>query len=238
MSTYVLVHGGWCGGWIWRRMKATLESHGHTVYSPTLTGLGERSHLVSSDISLQTHVADIVNTVKWEDLSEIVLVGHSYGGAVITGVASRIPESIRQLVFLDAYTLENNQCLRDVQNFDNAIARAEQRGDGLVPPPHLSKGGQYEAVPDSDIDWINGKLTPHPAKTVYGTVDLSTSTYDDIPKTYVLFIPNTIKRTIVTKNSPGWEIYEIATNHFGIVTDAAEVAELLHQIDVRRNLSE
>src|SRR5580700_2534506 len=100
-ATYVLVHGGGHGGWCWQRVVPLLRAAGHEVYTPTLTGLGERSHLLRPDIDLDTHIADVVGVLRYEDLTDVILVGHSYGGMVITGVADRALARIGQLVYLD-----------------------------------------------------------------------------------------------------------------------------------------
>src|SRR5262249_36325421 len=100
---FVLVHGGWLGGWCWRRVADRLRERGHVVFTPTLTGLGERSHLLSAGIDLDTHIADVVNVVKWERLNDVVLCGHSFSGFVISGVAEQIAPAIRSIVFLDAF---------------------------------------------------------------------------------------------------------------------------------------
>src|ERR1700730_4143197 len=102
-KTFVLVHGAWHGGWCWRRVSDLLEKKGHKVFAPTMTGLGERSHLIGGKIDLATHVTDIVNVIKWENLSDVVLVGHSYGGVVISGVAEQMREAIGSVVFFDAF---------------------------------------------------------------------------------------------------------------------------------------
>ena len=105
MSTFVLVHGAWHGSWCWKRVRKALQDQGHQVFTPTLTGLAERSHLLSPSVNLDTHIDDVVNLIRWEELSDVVLCGHSYAGAVISGVADRIPERIRSLVYLDAFLL-------------------------------------------------------------------------------------------------------------------------------------
>ena len=110
-NTFVLVHGAWHGGWCWRRVADRLERQGHKVFTPTLTGLGERSHLIGGDIELATHVADVVNLVKWEGLTDIVLVGHSYAGMVVNEVAERIGPSIASIVFLDAFLPQPGESL-------------------------------------------------------------------------------------------------------------------------------
>src|SRR5947209_17490274 len=111
MASFVLVHGAWHGSWCWKRVRKALQAAGHEVFTPTLTGLGERSHLLSRDVNLETHIQDVVNLIKWEELTDIVLCGHSYGGCVISGVADRIPARIRALVYVDAFVLENGENL-------------------------------------------------------------------------------------------------------------------------------
>ena len=113
MATFVLVHGAWHGSWCWKRVRSSLQQHGHEVFTPTLTGIGERSHLLSRDVDLNTHILDVLNLIQWEELEDIVLCGHSYGGMVVAGVADRIPRHIRSLVFLDAFVPEHGQCLVD-----------------------------------------------------------------------------------------------------------------------------
>jgi len=109
MSTYVLVHGAWHGSRCWKRVRKALQVQGDDVFTPTLTGLGERSHLLSPHVNLGTHIEDIVNLIKWEELSDVVLCGHSYGGCVISGVADRVPDRIGALVYLDAFVLKDGQ---------------------------------------------------------------------------------------------------------------------------------
>jgi len=111
MATFVLVHGAWHGSWCWKRVRTALQELGHEVFTPTLTGVGERSHLLAPDIDLQTHTMDVLNLIEWEELSDLVLCGHSYGGMVVTGVADRIPGRIRSLVYLDAFVPEHDQAL-------------------------------------------------------------------------------------------------------------------------------
>ena len=113
MATFVLVHGAWHGSWCWKRVRTQLQHQGHEVFTPTLSGIGERSHLLAPSINLETHIQDIQNFLRWEELRDIVLCGHSYGGMVVSGVADRMPERIRSLVFLDAFVPDSGQCLED-----------------------------------------------------------------------------------------------------------------------------
>src|SRR3977135_4682179 len=110
-KTFVLVHGSWHGGWCWRRVADRLEKQGHKVFAPTLTGLGERAHLISAQVDINTHVTDIVSVIKFENLDNIVLVGHSYAGLIITGVAEKIGSAISSIVYLDAFLPENGDTL-------------------------------------------------------------------------------------------------------------------------------
>src|SRR5713101_4428932 len=111
MATFVLVQGGWVGGWYWKRVTPLLSAAGHEVFAPTLTGLGERAHLAAPDIGLETHIQDVLGVLTYEDLSNVVLVGHSYGGMVITGVAERAPERLAHLVYFDAFVPTDGQAL-------------------------------------------------------------------------------------------------------------------------------
>jgi pimeloyl-ACP methyl ester carboxylesterase len=139
--TYVLVHGAWGGGWDWKTVDQLLAADGNKVYRPTLTGQGEHSHLASTNIDLATHIQDIVNVILWEDLHDVVLVGHSYGGMVITGVADRVPGRIKQLIYLDALLPENDECVMEIGS--KRIHKVVQNGFILAPwvkagtpPPH------------------------------------------------------------------------------------------------------
>ena len=137
-ATYVLVHGAWHGSWCWKRVRKGLRDTGHQVFTPTLTGLGERSHLNSAAVNLSTHIADVVNLLRWEDLSDVILCGHSYGGNVITGVADRIPERIRSLVYLDAFVPEDGECLFDLvppELAQRMRLQAQTAGSGWNIPP-------------------------------------------------------------------------------------------------------
>jgi pimeloyl-ACP methyl ester carboxylesterase len=133
MVTFVLVHGGWAGSVVWRQMVPRLRKAGHEVYAPTLTGIGERKHLLSREINLDTHIHDVIGVIDEEDLSDIVLVGHSYGGMVITGVADRVPEKVATLVYLDAFVPENGQSLFNLLPSDRRLTTVPGE-DWLVAP--------------------------------------------------------------------------------------------------------
>ncbi len=114
MTTFVLIHGGWDGGWAWQSIAKDLRAAGHDVFAPTLTGSGERVHLATPDVDLNTHVQDVINVFLYEKLEHAILVGTSYGGMVVTGVAERIPERLSQVVYLDAFVPQSNESLNDI----------------------------------------------------------------------------------------------------------------------------
>ena len=173
-STFVIVHGAWGGGWAWREMDALLTQRGHIVYRPTLTGLGERSHLADGDIGLPTHVDDVVNLIVWEDLKDIVLVGHSYGGMVITAVADRVSDRIARMVYLDAFVPKNGDSLMSIVG-DGGWLKAMTKGKFVVPA---------WVKPDQPIPHD----LPHPLKTLTDPLVLRNAGAKPIPTTYILTI--------------------------------------------------
>jgi pimeloyl-ACP methyl ester carboxylesterase len=162
MSDIVLVHGGWHGGWVWRKVEDRLRAKGHRVFSPTLTGLGERAHLAHPDITPDIHVEDICGVLRFEDLEDVTLVGHSYGGFIIAGAASRMPDHISALVYLDAFVpTASGQSAFSVGSPERAAeVRASMTGGFLVPPSGFERWST-----DSEIrTWLQRKVTPHPIR--------------------------------------------------------------------------
>jgi len=173
MATYVLVHGAWHGSWCWKRVRAALTAQGHGVFTPTLTGVGERSHLLSRDINLDTHIADVVNLIRWEELSDIILCGHSYGGCVIRGAANQMADRIKALVYLDAFLPENGQSLHDCLPAEQRQAQidgAGSAGDGWKAPPISAEAFGVNA---KDRDWVNRQCTVQSLATFQQPVTLS-----------------------------------------------------------------
>ena len=154
--TFVLVHGAWHGGWCWRRVADILERQGHKVFTPTLTGLGERSHLMRAGINVSTHVTDVVNVLKWERLKDVVLCGHSYGGLVVSGVAEQSAAAIGSIVFLDAFVPANGQAMEDSTNqaTRDALKAAGERGDLGVP----ARSAAAFLVNEKDQAWVEFTL--------------------------------------------------------------------------------
>jgi pimeloyl-ACP methyl ester carboxylesterase len=162
MATFVLVHGAWHGGWCWQRVARLLRARGHDAYRPTLTGLGERAHLISRRVDLETHIADVLGVLRWEDLREVVLCGHSYGGMVITAVADRAAERIASLVYLDAFVPADGQCLLDFmspERIELYRQGAAAHGDGYLIPP-LSAA--FFKVNEADQAWVDRLCVPQP----------------------------------------------------------------------------
>jgi len=165
MATFVLVHGAWHGSWCWKRVRKALYAQGHDVFTPTLTGVGERSHLLARNVNLDTHIDDVVNLIRREELSDVVLCGHSYGGAVISGAASRVADRIRALVYLDAFVLEDGESLHDALPPDQRNMQLEltqKHGDGWKVPPIP---GEVFNVNAGDLAWVNRQCTVQPLAT-------------------------------------------------------------------------
>ncbi|MCX7892232.1 MAG: alpha/beta fold hydrolase [Burkholderiales bacterium] len=227
--TFVLIHGAWHGGWCWKRVCHVLTAAGAAVHTPTLTGLGERAHLASPDVGLATHVQDVVNVLACEELAEVVLVGHSYAGVVVTAVADRVPDRIARLVYLDAVVPRDGECLLDrvSPEFRRRIdALARDEGDGwLVPPLSAERLG---LVADADIDWVMPKLVPHPYRTFREPVALSFPPGGTAPRTYINCIGTQPRGSARTPQADGIDDYhELATGHDAMVTAPDDVAHLL-----------
>src|SRR5262245_13994156 len=156
-KTFVLVHGAWRGGWCWRRVADLLTAQGHKVFTPTLTGLGERSHLMSAGIRLATHVTDVANVISWEDLNDIVLVGHSYAGFVISGVTEQVSKAVASLIFVDAFVPETGQSLVELTAPATraVIEAARQKGDITVP----ARPAEFFKVNEKDRAWMDAMCT-------------------------------------------------------------------------------
>jgi pimeloyl-ACP methyl ester carboxylesterase len=162
MTKFLLVHGAWHGSWSWARVRPLLTALGHEVFTPTLTGLGERSHLLSRAVGLDTHVRDVANLLTWEDLHDVVLVGHSYGGVVVRHVADQMPERIRSLVYLDAFVPDDGKSLVDyMPDFAREAFReqAARIGDGWKVPPLPAASFGVNAA---DVEFVDRKCTMQP----------------------------------------------------------------------------
>lgn len=230
--TFVLVHGAWHGGWCWRRVAARLRAAGHEVLTPTLTGLGDRAHLLSPTVGLDTHVEDVVRRLDVEGFEDVVLVGHSYAGLVVSGVADRRPALVRRRVYLDAFLPRDGE--RGIDLLPARIAghyRSSVVDAGLgwlIPPRPLTALGVTD--PD-DIGWLSARLTPHPWRTYLEPVRL-TGDLDDVPGAFVecvdwmrVFTPFAERA-----EADGFETRTIDTGHEAMVTAPDVLADLLLEL--------
>ena len=217
MATFVIVHGAWGGAWSWNKyIVPMLREAGQTVFAVTLTGLGDRSHLSSPDVSLDTHIQDVVNVLFYEDLTDVILVGHSYGGNVITGVADRVPERLRQLVYLDAATPSDGQASAD--SFPGRRQQIEEQaqrdGDGWKIAPGDAPPDQRAEI----TDWARPRRSPMPIKTMTTPVRL-TRGETTLPRAYVYCTldkkPGSpqAERAEKVRNNPNWQFIELNTGH-------------------------
>jgi pimeloyl-ACP methyl ester carboxylesterase len=234
--TFVLVHGLFHGGWCWRPVADSLRSKGHRVFTPTQTGLGERRHLLSREITLDTFVSDLTNLIEMEDLHNIILVGHSFGGLAVSGVADRMPERVAHLVYLDSLLLLDGQSPFGVLPPDVVAARRKavaEQGLGIaLPPPAVTSFGIPEDHPLAD--WVRRHITPHPVGTFESVLKLAGPLGNNRPRTYIhctnpVYAALESSRQLV-RGQPGWRWLEIATAHDAMVTAPDDLSRMLMEI--------
>ena len=236
MATYVLVHGGGHGGWCYQRVARLLRSSGHEVYTPTLSGLGERSNLLSPDIDLDLHVRDVVAVLHYEDLDDVILVGHSYGGMVITGAADRAADRIGRVVYLDAANPENGQSLVDVAGPIIESTRplgAVVDGVELVLLPSPEAALFYGVTDPDDVAWMADRLTGHPWKCFEQPLRLTNqSAFAALPQYHIVCTSTLATRDpeLMEKARADGRLWEIDTGHDLMITEPAAVTEALLQI--------
>lgn len=235
MKTYVLVHGGGHGGWCYQRVARILRASGHEVYTPTMTGLGERSHLLSPAIDLDMQINDIVQVLQFEDLRNVVLVGHSYGGMIITGVGDRAADRIGHIVYLDAAKPKNGQSLVDVAGPMMAAARAGARvvnGVELVLFPGTDPLGYYGVTDPEQIAWMKTKLTPHPWKCFEQKLVLTNeAAMRKIPQSHIVCTATLPGRDVPTLTAAAeGRFWTIDTGHDLMITEPQAVADMLMRV--------
>ena len=231
MATFVLVHGAWHGSWCSARTRRALLDRGHDVFTPTLTGIGERSHLLSRDIDLQVHIDDIANLIRWEELDGVILCGHSYGGAVISGVADAVPDRIAALVYLDAFLLEAGESLHDLlpdEHRELQLSLADQYGEGWRVPPIPAEIFNVNA---RDRDWVDRQCTPQPLATFQQKLRLSRGP-SAIARNHYIFASGwegtPFAASYRRARARGWTTAEISCGHDVMLDDPeALVSELL-----------
>jgi pimeloyl-ACP methyl ester carboxylesterase len=233
MATYVLVHGGGHGGWCYQRVARILRDAGHDVYTPTLTGCGERSHLLSPATDLDTHITDVVQVLMFEDLHDVILAGHSYGGMVITGVADRALDRIGWLVFLDAAVPQNGDSLAAVAKEAMDLAYAELRlvnGAEVVLGPDTAHVPYLGVTRPEDVAFMMPKLTPHPWKCFSQPLRLTNEEgVKKLPRAMVNCTPTLRMRPPerLAEALAGDRVFEIDTGHDLMITEPQQTADAL-----------
>ena len=234
MAPFVLVHGADIGGWCWRWVTPHLRRAGHDVYTPTLTGHGERVHLASPHVDLDTHIEDVVNVLRYEDLTDVVLVGYSYGGMVAAGVADRLPKRIAHLVYLDSDVPRDGETSVPPNRHAARQVLARDHGDGWrVPPAAAGVDALLAELPEEQRRWIAARLAPHMLETWAQPIRLAGAAAA-IPTTYIRctvgYDPDdedTRRQDARIHSEPSWHYRELAASHLAVVTAPREVADLL-----------
>ncbi|HET9716271.1 MAG TPA: alpha/beta hydrolase, partial [Pseudolabrys sp.] len=225
---FVLVHGAWHGGWCWRRVTDRLHARGHAVFTPTLTGLGERAHLLRPDIDYSLHVADVLGVIRYERLTDIVLVGHSYGGCVISGVAEAAAGAIRSIVFLDAFIPDDGDTLLDLVQpaVQEVIRAALARGDITVP---VREAAAFK-VNERDRAWVDALAVPHPIGTTTEKMKFTGARDRIARKTYIRAsgYPNvSFEKAHARAKAEGWRTYEVHCGHDVMIDEPDRLTEIL-----------
>lgn len=233
----ILIHGASHGGWCWRHVADRLRDKGYRVFTPTLTGLGDRYHLRSPDITLTTHIDDIANVIRWEELDDVVLVAHSYGGTVMTGVCDRLRDRIARAIFIDANAPGDGQ--PTIPGLTRELA--EQFAGGplaegyLVPPPDPARIG-IDPEDKENTEWVRRNLTGHPLQTLTELLSLENGGTDGMHRTFVLTTPldklQEFARagTLKIQADPSWRFRELLVGHDAMVIAPEATADLLDQI--------
>lgn len=228
--TFLVAHGAWSAGWSWKKMHSLLSAAGHRLLVPTYTGLGERAHLATPEVSLDTHIQDLQGVIRYEELSDFVLVAHSYGGMVATGLADRVPERIRQIIYLDAFVPRDGQALVDIVPAETRARILATGDDGgwLVQPQPIPDDTSPE-----DVQWIEQYRIPQPLRCFDTPVRLAHGD-TKVPRAYIYALrhppADTFGPFAARAKSEGWAYHEIDASHSPHVTAPAKLAELLAAI--------
>ena len=231
-QTFVLVHGAWHGGWCWRRVADLLRAKRHKVFTPTLTGLGERSHLLRAGINVSTHVTDVINTIKWEGLSGVVLCGHSYGGMVVSGVAEQIADKIASIVFLDAFVPQNGDSTVQITGpaVRDALKAATERGDLGVPP----RPAAAFLVNEKDQAWVDAMCVPQPVGCFTEAMTITGASERIAKKSYIRAgaypNPGFDAALARVKADKSWRVYSVPCGHDVMVDMPERLTEILEEV--------
>ena len=233
----VLVHGASHGGWCWAPVAERLRDQGYRVFTPTLTGLGERAHLVSPDITLSTHIEDVTNVLRYEELDNVTLVAHSYGGTVVTGVCDAMRDRIAKVVFIDANTPTDGQPTIPglTRELAERVAGSPLKDDYLLPALDPLRMG-IDPQDTETLAWLQRRLTPHPLQTLTEPIRLTNGGTQGMDRTFVLTTPLAQLQpfaregTLRIKDDPSWKFEELLVGHDAMIIAPDRTAELLHRI--------
>ncbi|TXG39359.1 alpha/beta fold hydrolase [Seonamhaeicola maritimus] len=224
-QVFVIVHGSFGGGWAFKTVDSLLTDSGSKVYLPTLTGQGERVHLAGLNVGLDTHINDIVNTILFEELRDIILVGHSYGGMVVIGVVDKVPERISKMVYIDAFVPENNESVRSINGNRNTSLEVV---NGHVVPPWVTKGQE----PPKDV--------PHPLKTWTDKIILKSEKRLEIPTSYILTVEkgkdpekDAFASQAKRAKAKGWTMFQLEADHNAQWSAPEEFVKMLKDIEAK-----
>jgi pimeloyl-ACP methyl ester carboxylesterase len=241
MATFVLVHGAWGGGWVWKKVIPLMRAAGHDVYATTATGMGDRVHLAGPAVDLDTHITDVVNFLAFEELTGVTLVGWSYGGMIITGVAERMPERLARLVYLDAdvptdgeTSYDTELCSEEVRAADRSAAGAAGTPDVILVDPYLSWIGSLTSDP-ADRAWLLPKLVPQPLATYTQPIRVGNPAAAAIPRAFIFCTEGkedaagdfTVHTAARVRSAPGWRYVELADTHLAPVNTPQATADVL-----------
>jgi len=239
MATFVLVHGAWAGSWVWKKIIPLLRAAGHEVHATTATGLGDRVHLAGPAVDLDTHITDVVNLLEFEELTEVTLVGWSYGGMIITGVAERVPDRLAGLVYLDALvpadgenSYDAERSFEDVRAYDRAAADAAGMPGFLVVEPYVEWLASLTRDP-ADRQWLLAKLVPQPLATYTQPIRLGNPTAAGVPRAFVFCTEgkeaNDVFASTATRlrTAPEWRYRELTDNHMAPINAPEATAEVI-----------
>ena len=232
MAVFVVAHGAWSSAWAWKKMRPLLRAAGHEIWTPTYTGLGERAHLASPTVDLDTHIKDVIGVLEMEDLTDVVLIGHSYGGMVATGVADRARDRIAQVIYLDAFVPKDGQSLLDLQDAaarDHMRELARTSGEGWRLPPNPMPP---DTAPE-DVAWASGRRLPQPLKTFEQVLHLSGKAPP--PRSYIYCRrnrPGDVFRQFLERaqKETGWRHFEMDASHNPHITVPQELLAILQKI--------
>lgn len=239
MATFLLVHGAWHGGWCWKKVVPLLRRSGAEVFAPTLSGMGERSHLTErldpAAIDLDLHIQDIVQVIEYEDLEQVTLVGHAYAGMVITGVAEVCPERLAHLVYVNGVVPTNGESMADQlvavrgAEFADWVRGVIDRGEGFLPPPATkSEMGRRWGISDpADLEWMFAHITPQPVAAMAAPVHTGNPEAAAIPRSFVCGEEAGFQPVADRVREAGWGVYHVDSGHDTMVTHPRQLAEIL-----------